>query len=178
VRVHKQSGILELLHRNSPKHSPHIPSSKSLDHFLLCLSSCKESIQVRDPVQHYAMYHFLRREDPPPQPHRWRTTPRQLSVTAYSIYSQRTSISGSIFLHPSHQETPCSGDKGLTQHGKLIYRVIRFVLFRKVHLLQLPGRRSSQNSNPGPWSSKGPPLTLWPLVGSCGDFHLKISSFF
>jgi hypothetical protein len=44
----------------------------------------------------------------------WRTSPCQLSATAYSIYSQLPSISGGRFLHPLPEDAPCRGDKGPT----------------------------------------------------------------
>jgi hypothetical protein len=42
----------------------------------------------------------------------WRTTPCQLSVTAYSIYRHLLSISGSCVLHLQPEDAPCCGDKG------------------------------------------------------------------
>jgi hypothetical protein len=48
------------------------------------------------------------------QPPNWRISPSRLSIIAYSIYSQLSSISGGRHLHPQPEEAPCRGDKGST----------------------------------------------------------------
>jgi hypothetical protein len=74
---------------SSPHHSS--PSIfRSLDRL------CKESVQVRGSVRFFVTRLFLwwRVVSPTPNPLSRRTTPCFLSATAYSIYSQLTSISG------------------------------------------------------------------------------------
>jgi hypothetical protein len=39
---------------------------------------------------------------------------RQLSATAYSTYSQLSSISGGHLLYPQSKDAPCRGDNGPT----------------------------------------------------------------
>jgi hypothetical protein len=46
----------------------------------------------------------------PAQPPSWRDTSYRLSVTAYSIYLQWSSISGGVLLHPQPEDAPCRGD--------------------------------------------------------------------
>jgi hypothetical protein len=46
-------------------------------------------------------------------------------VTAYSVYSQLPSKTGGHLLHPQHEDAPCRGDKGPTQHGELAIKELK-----------------------------------------------------
>jgi hypothetical protein len=47
----------------------------------------------------------------PPQPPKWSITPCQLCVTAYSVTSQVSYISGGHLLHPQPEDVPWHGDR-------------------------------------------------------------------
>jgi hypothetical protein len=49
------------------------------------------------------IFFMVRDVRPMPTPPSWRTTPFRLSKTAYSVYSQLTSISGGLLLHLQHE---------------------------------------------------------------------------
>jgi hypothetical protein len=69
----------------------HVPNLISIFHSLG--RSCKESIQVRGSLEVF-ITSFFYGEGLFTQPPSWRATPCYLSATAYSIYSQLTSIAG------------------------------------------------------------------------------------
>jgi hypothetical protein len=90
----------------------HVPNLISI--FLSLGRLSKESVQVRGPVWHFVNKIIIYSEEllvPRPTPS-LRTTPCQLSTTAYSIYSQLGSISGGRLLHPKSENAPCRGDNG------------------------------------------------------------------
>jgi hypothetical protein len=92
----------------------HVPNLISIFHSLGRLS--KESVQVRGSLEVFVTSCFLRWGvvNPKPNPPSWRATPCYLFVTAYSIYSQLTSIAGGRSLHPQPEDAPCCGDRDLT----------------------------------------------------------------
>jgi hypothetical protein len=51
-----------------------------------------------------------------PRPIRHTTTPRRLSATGYSVYSQLPFTSGKRFMHLQPEDTRCRGDKGAASH--------------------------------------------------------------
>jgi hypothetical protein len=82
--------------------------------FLCMCQPAKKFNQVRGFMQIFVTSLFFYGEEflaPRPTPGR-RNTPCQLSVTAYSVYSQLPSISVGRLFHPQPEDAPCRGDKG------------------------------------------------------------------
>jgi hypothetical protein len=78
-----------------------------------CVRRSEGSVQVRGPLFRFATCYVLTvRSYLLAQPPSWRTTPRRLSATAYSIHSQLPFISGGRRLYPQPEEAPCPGDTG------------------------------------------------------------------
>jgi hypothetical protein len=78
-----------------------------------CLGRVKECVQVLGPIECFEtnVYFTLGVVSPRPNPS-WTTTPCRLSATAYSIYSQLSSIlCGGRFLHPQPEDAPWHGDR-------------------------------------------------------------------
>jgi hypothetical protein len=89
----------------------HVPNLMSI--FLRLGHLSKASIQVHGHFWHFVTSLFFKARSckPHAQPPSWRTTPWQLSTTAYSIYSQLPFISGGRLLHLQPEDVPCCGDK-------------------------------------------------------------------
>jgi hypothetical protein len=86
-----------------------------LQYTFMAWCSVKKSTETTVPLPYYFLYSKgLFALCPTPS---LRTTLCQLSVTAYSIYSQLPSISGGLLLHPQPEDIHCHGDKGPTWHG-------------------------------------------------------------
>jgi hypothetical protein len=69
-----------------------------------------ESVKVRGVLCSIVASLFFYCEELLAQPPTWRTTPCRLFATAYSTYSQLSSISGGRLFHPQ----PEDGEKALT----------------------------------------------------------------
>jgi hypothetical protein len=91
-----------------------------------CLGRTKVSIQVRGTCSCFVTkpVFMVRRGQHFTQPPSWRTTPYQLSVTAYSIYSQLPSILEAVPPSPTWGHA-MPWWQGPTYHGKINFKAQR-----------------------------------------------------